>query len=95
MPTPKKMGLVIYDSKGRGYDEEQTSSILAELESRATNPPTAAPDVQGLATLLEHARCNTCDGSGALYDGHSHVVRCQWCHERIEALAAHRKGGEA
>lgn len=51
MPTPEKMGLVIYDSKGQRYDEEQIAIILAELESRVTNPPTAVPDVQGeLAT---------------------------------------------
>lgn len=53
------------------------------------------PDVAGLVTLLEHARCNTCDGSGGLYDNHRQPHQCQWCHDRSKALAAYRKGGEA
>ncbi len=52
-----------------------------------------SPDVARLAGLLEHARCNTCDGSGALYDGHGPVEQCQWCHDRSAALAEHRKQG--
>lgn len=52
-------------------------------------------DVARLVTLLEHARCNTCDGSGALYDGYGQICQCQWCHERAEALVKYRnQGGE-
>ena len=56
--------------------------------------PHPALDVAGLLTLLEHAQCNTCDGSGAFYDGYGQVQQCQWCHERSEALDAHRKQQE-
>ena len=52
------------------------------------------PDVTLLLSLLSHARCNTCDGSGELYDNHRQPHQCQWCHDRSKALAAHRKGGD-
>ena len=72
--------------------EGQDGVILCELdEDNQDKQP--APDVSALVELLEHARCNTCDGSGALYDGHGQVRQCQWCHDRSEVPVEHRKGG--
>ena len=66
-------------------DDDCDAGVIGKAKQ---NP---APDVSELVGLLEHARCNTCDGSGALYDGHGQVRQCQWCHDRSAALAAHRK----
>lgn len=61
----------------------------------APQPAEQQPDVTLLLELLSHARCNTCDGSGGLYDNHGNPHQCQWCHDRSKALAAYRKhGGE-
>lgn len=60
----------------------------------APQPAEQQPDVTLLLSLLSHARCNTCDGSGGLYDNHGQPHQCQWCHERSEALSAYREGGD-
>ncbi len=79
-----------WEIDSQGYEVEYR--LLYDAPQPAEQKP--APDVEGLVTLLEHARCNTCDGSGAVYDGHGQALNCQWCHDRSTALATHRKGGE-
>lgn len=73
--------------------EGQAGVILCELDEDNQDKQ-SAPDVAGLAALLEHAQCPNCDGSGARYGSHGEPEQCQWCHERAEALAAHPKGGD-
>lgn len=68
------------------------SLVLPERDVAAPSAQ-GEPDVDGLVTLLEHAQCPNCDGSGARHDSYGEPEQCQWCHERAEALAAHRKNG--
>ena len=66
----------------------------ADVLERSGSTPAVHRDVSALVELLDHARCNTCDGSGALYDGHGQAHQCQWCRDRSAAIAAHIKGTE-
>lgn len=84
------------DHATRGCRVKIAREALAAHRKQGGEPVGAEqqPDVTLLLELLSHARCNTCDGSGGLYDNHGHPHQCQWCHDRSKALAAHRKGVE-
>lgn len=64
---------------------------IKRLRSAKSAKP--APDVAGLIVLLEQAQCPNCDESGTWHNDYGEPERCQWCHERSEALDAHRNGG--
>ena len=90
-----ELGIAIDDAVRAISERDKLLAELAQERERGRKMEAAKqPDVTLLLELLSHARCNTCDGSGGLYDNHGHPHQCQWCHDRSTALAAYRKGGE-